>query len=259
MLKRTLSVLRSAAAYYMEQRDGTHRSVATTKLPMTRAQPDGHLREELDDEQLAAFYAVVDREEEPYRTMLLLLPRTGLRIGEMCSLTPERYDRGARELRITGKRGRTRRVPLSSTARNILNRYLDQLKPGEPWLFWTPTGRQVKPRDVRRVTFRLASENEEKLYALCPHRCRHTTATQLLDRGVNIKLIQDILGHRSVRSLDPYLHTKSRQRRAALKSLELPPGGESLAGSPNRKTTRRRRHRARRDASYVLLPTNETS
>lgn len=207
----------------MEWAAGIQRSVANAALPKTRAQPEGIPREGLEHEQLQAFYAAAECEAEPYRTMLCLLPRTGLRAGELCGLTVDRYDPDAREIVVTGKGGRTRRVPLTTVAHELLRAYLAKHVPPAPWLFYTPTGRPVSTRDLRRATHRIAERRPRELGKLSPHRCRHTTATELLSAGVNIKVIQDLLGHASIKSLDPYLHTNARQRRAALETLERGP------------------------------------
>lgn len=219
--KRTVAVLRSAIAYYLEWTKGTPREVSAASLPSVRPQPEGRSRDALTPEQLTAYYAVVEKLDEPYRTMLLLLPRTGLRIFELCSLTYDTYLEAAGELDISGKRGRRRQVPLSKVARRLLETFIETERPEAPYLFWTagPLPRPVTPRDVRRVTKAMAEEHRTLLWALSPHVLRHTTATALLDEGVNLKVIQDILGHATVRSLDPYLHTRPGAKRAALDRL----------------------------------------
>jgi integrase len=220
--KRTLAVLRSAVAYLVEWTRGTPREVTNQTLPSVRPQPEGRSREALTPEQLKAYYEAAEALDEPYRTMLLLLPRTGLRIFELCALTYETFDEDAGDLDISGKRGRRRRVPLSKVARRLLDEYVRTEKPEPPHLFWTQglLPRPVTPRDVRRVTKALSEQHRTLLWALSPHVLRHTTATALLDEGVNLKVIQDILGHATVRSLDPYLHTRPGQKRAALDRLQ---------------------------------------
>lgn len=239
MPKRTLSVLRSVVAYMQEWTDGTPRAAANAALPVARAQPAGKLiRSGLDPEQLAAYHAAVEKEDEPFRTILKLLPRTGLRIAEMAGLATSEadykanaraghvlggwVDLGARELNIVGKGGKSRSVPLTGTALNILSRYIDERAPAAPWLFWMNEERpdlnlrRMETRDVERVTLRLAKENPDTLAHLSPHVLRHTVATGMLDADVNVKLIQEVLGHSSIQTLQPYLHTNIAQRRAAL-------------------------------------------
>lgn len=217
--KRTLSVYRSAVAYYLEWTKQTSRADANAVLPSLRPQPEGHVREALTKEQLAAYYVAAEKTEEPYRTILLLLPRTGLRIFEMCAVSDENCDLNAKELRVIGKRGRARRVPLSTVAARILQRHLDRAgsRPG-PQLFWTEglTPRPVTMRDVRRVTKALALANPDTLWNLSPHVLRHTLATALLEDDVDLKTIQDILGHKTIKSLEPYLHATAERKRAAL-------------------------------------------
>lgn len=240
--KRTLAVLRTAVAYLQEWQDGTTRSVANAALPKTRAQPSGpKVRDALDAEQLSAYLAAAEQEDEPYRTILKLLPRTGLRIAELCGLATSEadykanaargavlggwFDRGTKELQISGKKGVARAVPMSAVALNILTAYLTREAPPAPWMFWRNRDRpelephRIDTRDVQRVTIRIAQGNPDVLAHLSPHILRHTAATGMLNAGVDLPTIQVILGHQSLQSLDPYLHADRSKRRAAVETI----------------------------------------
>jgi site-specific recombinase XerD len=222
--KRTLTVWRCGVSYYLKWKNQDW----VNAQPALKKQPEGKDRQGLEGEQMTAYYEESEKQIEPYRTILLLLPRTGLRSFEICNITEDNYNAKAQALNVNGKRGVYREVPLSKVAKHILDTFIAS-HPRNPdrFLFWTMPSlestahpRRVTPRDVRAVTFKMKEGRTDILWDLSPHMLRHTAATTLLEEGVPAKVIQKVLGHKSARSLDPYLHPSAKTLRDAMEKLK---------------------------------------
>ncbi len=145
--------------------------------------------------------------------LLELLYGTGLRVSELVSL-PLAALRGDRMmLTVKGKGGRERILPLNRKARDILDAWLDAARPAEgaaapsKWLFpsWGEEGhltRQKFARDLKALGARIGIDEER----LSPHVLRHAFATHLLDRGVDLRVLQTLLGHSDISTTQIYTH-----------------------------------------------------
>ncbi len=146
--------------------------------------------------------------------VLELLYGSGLRVSEVCSLTLSQVDLGRRLVRVWGKGGKERVVPISEPA----------VAAGRAWvakrvelpcsadtnpdlLFRNTRGRPLSPRDVRRLLDRRSST------ATHPHALRHTFATHLLEGGADLRVVQELLGHADLATTQHYTHvTRDRLR-----------------------------------------------
>jgi len=110
----------------------------------------------LTPEELDEFFLTLDESgiDDPVFTVLLLLPRTGLRIAEMCTLKRNAVVREGRKqgLRVIGKGGRKRWVPLTKDASRIIRTYIKENKPDGDFLFPSPrfANQSVSPDTVRK-------------------------------------------------------------------------------------------------------------
>ena len=162
------------------------------------------------DEALALAGAVADAAIEPWIgtrdwALLLLLYGAGLRIGEAIALPASVLPLGE-TLAVTGKREKTRIVPLLPQVRDAVAAYAAQqpwvLDPGEP-LFRGARGGALSPGVVRkavqaaRATLGLGDRTT-------PHALRHSFATHLLGRGADLRALQELLGHASLSSTQVY-------------------------------------------------------
>jgi integrase/recombinase XerD len=173
--------------------------------------PSPELREPLDEEMLTAFYEEAATVCDPVQTILMLLPRTGMRVSEVCErkLTDITVRRGVRGLYFAGKGNRWRFVPLSTDARVILDAYLDRRDHPGPWLWPGGNGAiyegitHIHPERVRSWCRKLSGDLGFRVH---PHLLRHTWATEAHRRGVPERTIQAVLGHSSIRTTYRYLH-----------------------------------------------------
>ena len=152
------------------------------------------------------------------RALLELLYGCGLRASEACGLRMGDVDADEGFVRVTGKGGKERDVPLGGAAADALDRYLRAGRPrlGRPStdrVFVSIRGRPLGPTDIRRALRReLAAAG---LAERSPHALRHTFATHLLEHGADLRSIQELLGHASVGTTQVYTHVSVRHLRAA--------------------------------------------
>lgn len=137
--------------------------------------------------------------------VLLLLYGAGLRIGEAMGLTGDILPVGE-TLRVTGKRGKTRIVPLLPQVRDAIDEYL-ALCPYAPTpkdaLFRGARGGPLSPALIRRAV-QGARQRLGLPERTTPHALRHSFATHLLGRGADLRALQDLLGHASLSSTQIY-------------------------------------------------------
>lgn len=148
--------------------------------------------------------------------ILELLFTGGLRVSELCSLSLSDINLKHNAITIHGKGNKERLIYLENTEVILaLNSYLYQRKNAGidlPHLFITKFGMMLSTQAVRNLVTkytRLAGIKKN----ITPHVFRHTFATLLLEEGVDIKYIQDFLGHSSISTTQIYLHTTNRQKR----------------------------------------------
>jgi site-specific recombinase XerD len=229
----TVLPIRAAVKHYLVSVQGYQEDEVNALLPKAKGrQPEK--REALDSHQLAIYFAAVEQmDQEPARTILLLLPKTGLRIGEISSLRRENLKGMGSRMILTfrGKGDKARTVPLSGGAWDTLNEYLldrwhGRHSPhGHPysgtsqWLFPTVRGGPISPHAVRKYT-REISYRYPELMGLSPHVLRHTFATTLLSRGVDLRRVQELLGHASIVTTQHYLHPSVADLASAVDVLE---------------------------------------
>ncbi len=167
------------------------------------------------------------------RAILEALFSTGLRIAELVALNKEQFtnikDKKDLELGIIGKGGTPRTVYFSERALLWLRKYLDSRQDKEKPLF---VHYKARKDSNSRLTAR-SMERIIKKYALLagvpifttPHTLRHSMATDLLNQGVDLRTIQEFLGHRSIISTQIYTHVTNKRLRDIHRQFH---GGKNL-------------------------------
>jgi len=147
--------------------------------------------------------------------ILEFLYSSGLRVGELTSLNLVDLDLGGGMVRVLGKGGKERLVPIGSKAVEALRSYLarrgelmEQGKNPPPYLFLNYRGGRLTPRSVGRMIkkYRL---HVGIMKETSPHTFRHSFATHLLDAGADLRGIQELLGHASLSTTQKYTHVSS--------------------------------------------------
>lgn len=136
----------------------------------------------------------------------------GLRISEALNLKIKDYDPSSGSVKISGKGEKTRIIPLPLKLKQELDSYLTNTRPE---LLENPSNEYVFPgRRMGHISDTLARRNLRKILLrsglpakISPHSLRHSLATHLLSRGVDIRIVQEVLGHRSLNTTQIYTHT----------------------------------------------------
>ncbi len=181
----------------------------------------GHLRAE----ETAALFrwaenraALANRLPETRLLVTLeLLYGSGLRLSETGSLNVESLDLDIGQLRVLGKGGKERVVPVTAAAVRAVRRYLPRRRevaePGCRALLVGRHGRRLSNRQIQRSVRTVLAEFAEAAN-VSVHSLRHTFATHLLDAGADLMAVKELLGHASLGTTQIYAHTsKERLRR----------------------------------------------
>lgn len=199
-------------------------SLPSDKITLPRAKKDEKTVKFLNLEQIERLLLAPDFKEKAGlrdRAILESLFSTGLRIAELVALNREQFinikDKKDLELGIIGKGGYPRTVYFSERALSWLKKYLETRKDKDKALFIHYGGRK-NPEE--RLTSR-SMERIVKKYAILagiptfttPHTLRHSYATDLLNQGVDLRTIQEFLGHRSILTTQIYTHVTNKRLR----------------------------------------------
>ena len=141
--------------------------------------------------------------------MVDLLFATGLRVGEVSSLNVQDFFMRESVYRVKGKGGRDRlAVVVDEETVRVQRKYLEaraQIETRSPALFLNSSGMRLTTQGIANVIARLREEAGIKRH-VTPHMLRHTVATLLLRNGVDIRIVQEFLGHASIATTQRYTH-----------------------------------------------------
>jgi len=190
----------------------------TARLVVRR--PPARLPHALGGRDVEALLAA-PRDAEPLgvrdRALLELLYACGLRVSELVGLRGEQVNLEAGFVRVVGKGGKERVVPLGRPARAAVDAWLAARRAAgrgrpSPFVFAGPTGRPLTRQAVWKLVRKraLAAGLGKRVF---PHMLRHTFATHLLTGGADLRVVQALLGHADVGTTQIYTHvTPTRLR-----------------------------------------------
>ncbi len=146
---------------------------------------------------------------EKHRTIFYLIYSAGLRISEVVHLTISDIDSDRNVIRIRNSKGaKDREVPLSETCLKQLRTYYKAYRP-KKYLFEGQHGGAYSTRSIQQL-FKRGIQKAGIRKAVTVHSLRHSYATHLLESGTDIRIIQELLGHKSSKTTEIYTHV-SRQ------------------------------------------------
>jgi len=150
------------------------------------------------------------------RAFIELLYASGLRVSELVSLDVEQIELGSREIRVIGKGSKERMVLIGKPAAKALDTYINKGRPEllgnkrSNTLFLNYRGGRLTERSVQSILeeYSRTAGIDKKVH---PHMLRHSFATHLLDRGADLRVVQELLGHASLSSTQIYTHVSKSQ------------------------------------------------
>lgn len=152
------------------------------------------------------------------KIILELLYGCALRVSELCNLRYKDVDFEGSTIRILGKGNKLRIVPLGSKSLELLNSYLNDfpVKSQNNYLIRTEKDEKIYPRLVYRIVNRNLSKVTD-VKNKSPHTLRHSAATHMLDKGADLRVVKEILGHENLSTTQIYTHVSIERLKATYK------------------------------------------
>jgi len=144
------------------------------------------------------------------RAIMELLYSTGIRVGELVSLRMEDINITDETIKVKGKGGKERVVPVGSYALNHLFEYFEKRDSRAGYVFLNKKNQRLTTRSVERMVkkyAKIAGINKK----ITPHIFRHSFATHMLDRGADLRTVQEMLGHSDITTTQTYTHITIRR------------------------------------------------
>ncbi len=169
----------------------------------------------LSEDEMVTFVEVPNQDKElgcRDRAMHETLYSTGIRVSELVGLNIDQVDLISNIVRVMGKGKKERLVPIGSKAVDAIKHYLDTRKKKSNVLFLNKNGTRITTRAVCDIThkyIKLVSENKH----VSPHVLRHSFATHLLNRGADLRSVQELLGHANLSTTQIYTHVTTDRLR----------------------------------------------
>jgi site-specific recombinase XerD len=219
--------LRAFLRYLLVQRDIPTLSPDKIELPKQGLRSVAFLNPEqmerlLNSPQISNIIGLRDR------AILETLFSTGLRVSELVNLNRDQVDLERKEFGVKGKGNKIRVVFLSDTAARWIERYLQARKDNFKPLYIRHSGKvniqksgekmRLTARSIERIVAKYAKRSGLPIEAT-PHTLRHSFATDLLISGADIRSVQEMLGHESIRTTQVYTHVTNRHLKEVHKAF----------------------------------------
>ncbi len=186
------------------------------RLPLPKLEQ--HVPVTLSEEQAQQLLAAA---ELPWhRCLVMLLLATGIRRSEAVQISLEDMDLANRQLLVHGKGAKQRIVPLTRQAVAAIQQYLPY-RPGTQSrrLFVNSRGQPIRGYMINAALDEMLEKAGLAGQGITPHKLRHTFATQLIHKGVDVRTVQELLGHSDLGTTARYLHSDVRTKLAAVGRL----------------------------------------
>lgn len=203
-INRRLSVLRSFFKFLV--REGLLKTNPITSLSSPKQEK--HLPLFLTEGEVTRLIEVVSPKDERGwrdRAVLETFYSSGMRISELVGLNTEDIDFIGGIVKVKGKGKKERICPIGDIAVNAIRAYLEKRKKQSDALFLNKSGARITVRGVRNIVakyLRLASIKQ----GVSAHALRHSFATHLLNRGADLRSVQELLGHANLSTTQIYTH-----------------------------------------------------
>ncbi|MFA4942714.1 MAG: tyrosine-type recombinase/integrase [Patescibacteria group bacterium] len=224
-----LIALRNLLEFFIER---NITSLPSSKVKLAKDRSEREIKF-LKIEHLERLLSAPDKESAPGlrdRAILEVLFSTGLRVSELVHLNIEdlrlKKDSTDLEVAITGKGSKVRAIYFSERAVKAIQKYLQKRFDMDPALFINYKPGIAKTGQDRRLSVKSVEEIVKKYVKLSglpinatPHTLRHSFATDLLSHGVDLRLVQEFLGHKNIATTQIYTHVTNKQLRDVHKKV----------------------------------------
>ena len=220
-LARKVISIRAFFSYMIQNGYTTHNPLIEIKIPKF----EKYVATFLTEDDMRFVLQIPDQEDAlgiRNLAILELLYSTGIRIGELAGLKIKDVDFRQNQIKVLGKRSKTRIIPMGSFAIAALEKYLkirdSFIKDMDvPEVFVSKNGNPLSADELRYIVNKYLKVIEKsKNYS--PHTLRHTFATHLLNHGDDLRSVQELLGHSSLTSTEVYTHTSMQKLKEAYKT-----------------------------------------
>jgi integrase/recombinase XerC len=211
-VSRYISSLKSFFKYLYSEGKIKDNPLALIHLPKL----DKKIPNFLFQDDLENFINVEIKDEKDVRSSLIfeLIYASGIRVSELVNIKIKDINFEKKEIKIKGKGNKERIVLYGNKCKDKLDNYLKIFKPNN-YLFFNKQNDKLSTRTIEYIFKK--NKNDKKL-KITPHTLRHTFATDLLNGGADLRVVQDLLGHASLSSTEVYTHiTNERLRSVYLK------------------------------------------
>lgn len=209
-IKRKMSSLKSFYAWmYLQKKVDSDPFEYVHSPKATHALPDFFSKKEIDA-LLTANEKRTDKLKDRDQALLMLMFASGLRASEVVNLTFNQVDFDNRIMKVSGKGNKDRLVPFTNSAKEAMLNYInglrkDLLKEDTKYIFLNSQGNKMTVRGLEYILDEI--EAKTGLYGkIHPHMLRHSFATKMLNRGADLRTIQELLGHSSIETTSIYTH-----------------------------------------------------
>ena len=150
------------------------------------------------------------------RAVLELMYATGMRVSEIVDIPTSTINLDVGFIKCRGKGDKERMVPIGSHARNSISRYMEKVRPSllknknDTHLFLSRLGKRVSRQSFWKMIKKYAKRARIKK-EITPHTLRHSFATHLLERGADLRVVQEMLGHSDIATTQIYTHVNKER------------------------------------------------
>lgn len=158
------------------------------------------------------------------RAALELMYATGMRVSEMVELRTDGLNLDLGYIKCRGKGDKERIVPIGKSAKDAVSKYIERVRPGllkgktDQHLFISRIGRKVSRQSFWKIIKRYMRQAGVK-HDVTPHTLRHSFATHLLERGADLRIVQEMLGHADISTTQIYTHINKERLKSIHKQF----------------------------------------
>lgn len=178
-------------------------------LDHLRPQKKNHLPKPLPKKQVVA--SLFKIKNSKHKAICYLLYTCGLRVSEVANARMCWFVKSDQTIIITGKGNKQRIVPYCAGAQKILNTYFKEYKPADLLFYGANEAEPYSYSSIRKIV--------KKYFNASPHQLRHSFATHLVEENVNLRTIQELLGHQSPKTTQIYTKVTTQTKKKTVNLL----------------------------------------